>query len=76
MNDAARMRRKSAETELLILPDGRVLVHNLTSMVAAALAQLEPNDKLITRRAFRDQTDGSPATTNGPANLPDLTRAS
>ena len=50
--DPAKAPRASSETELLILPDGRVLVHNLTSMIAEALVDLDPQDWFIHRRAF------------------------
>ena len=38
-------------SELLILPDGRILVHNLTPAFADALAQLNPDDDQIRPRA-------------------------
>jgi hypothetical protein len=41
----------NSETELLVLPDGRVLVHNLTPAMAALLSGLAPNDQLMRRRA-------------------------
>jgi hypothetical protein len=50
--DPAKARRANSETELLILPDGRVLVHNLTAMVAEALVDLNPQDRFINRRVF------------------------
>jgi hypothetical protein len=37
-------------TELLILPDGRVLVHNLTRPFAAILAELNPRCGQISER--------------------------
>ena len=42
-----------ATTELLILPDGEVLVHNLTPEFAAILAQLDPEDPLMKVRACK-----------------------
>lgn len=36
----------------MILPDGRVLVHNLTAMVAEALVELNPADESIQRRVL------------------------
>ena len=47
INDAAPM------TELLILPDGRILVHNLTPAMAAILAELNPADEPMRERASR-----------------------
>jgi hypothetical protein len=37
-------------TELLILPDGRILVHNLTQPFAELLHELNPNAEQITSR--------------------------
>ena len=37
-------------TELLLLPDGRILVHNLTQPFAELLAQLNPNCEQIASR--------------------------
>ncbi len=37
-------------TEFLILPDGTVLVQNLTPPMAAILLQLNPNEEAIRRR--------------------------
>jgi hypothetical protein len=38
-------------TELLVLPDGQVLAHNLTPQIAALLAALDPNDPGMAARA-------------------------
>ena len=38
-------------SELLLLPDGRILVHNLTPAMAALLQQLNPEDRRMLRRA-------------------------
>jgi hypothetical protein len=37
-------------TELLILPDGRVLVHNLTQPMANILSELNPKENVIRPR--------------------------
>ena len=37
-------------TEILILPEGKVLVHNLTPVMAAILEQLNPNANEIRER--------------------------
>jgi len=42
--------RESLSTELLILPDGRILVHNLTPAFAALLSALNPADEQIRQR--------------------------
>ena len=39
-------------SELLLLPDGRILVHNLTPAMAALLHQLDPEDRRMIRRAI------------------------
>lgn len=38
-------------SELLILPDGRILVHNLTQPMALVLHELNPGDDSINPRA-------------------------
>ena len=38
-------------TELLVLPDGRVLVHNLTPVFADLLSELNPDDEQLQPRA-------------------------
>ncbi|MBI3848886.1 MAG: hypothetical protein HY298_01145 [Verrucomicrobia bacterium] len=37
-------------TELLIMPDGKVLAHNLTPAMAAVLSELNPTDEAIKQR--------------------------
>jgi len=39
-------------TEILLTPDGRILVHNLTSAVAKMLAGLDPSDAQIISRTL------------------------
>ena len=41
---------EASSSELLLLPDGRVLVHNLTPQMARVLHQLNPNDDTIKPR--------------------------
>jgi hypothetical protein len=43
--------KNELSTELLILPDGRVLVQNLTQPVAEILRKLNPHDQAIAPRA-------------------------
>jgi hypothetical protein len=38
-------------TELLLLPDGRILVHNLIPAMAALLHQLDPEDRSMIKRS-------------------------
>lgn len=40
-------------TELLLLPDGQILVHNLTPAFADLLKAFNPNDRQIAARAGR-----------------------
>jgi hypothetical protein len=47
----------SSTSELCILRDGRILVHNLTPAVAALLAKLDPGDEAMRIRA--DSCDSS-----------------
>lgn len=46
-------------TELLILPDGRILVQNLTQPMADVLSGLNPNDDTIRARAKTAAAGGS-----------------
>ena len=46
-----------AISELLLLPDGRVLVHNLTPAMAILLAGLDPTDPLMAHRAQAIQSE-------------------
>ena len=43
-------------SELLLLPDGRILVHNLTPAMAALLHQLDPEDRRMFLRAAAPQS--------------------
>jgi hypothetical protein len=43
-------------TELLLLPDGRILVHNLTPAFAALLSELNPDDEQINSRITRHES--------------------
>jgi hypothetical protein len=56
--------RDSALTsELLVLPDGRILVHNLTPAFADLLNELNPADDAVKLRASKPRTtDRQPAT--------------
>lgn len=44
------MKKIALSTELLILPDGRILVQNLTQPMAELLSTLNPKDKTIAPR--------------------------
>ena len=43
-------------SEILILPDGLVLVHNLTPVMAGVLHELNPDDDTIKSRLKSDDT--------------------
>ncbi|HYV28186.1 MAG TPA: hypothetical protein VFA77_11670 [Candidatus Eisenbacteria bacterium] len=45
---------RSLTSELLILPDGRILVHNLTPPMATLLLTLNPDDEVIGSRIETD----------------------
>ena len=50
----SRLARKGClQTELLIMPDGRILVHNLTPAFAGLLKELNPDDEQISSRVTR-----------------------
>jgi hypothetical protein len=40
-------------SEILILPDGKIFVHNLSSTMAGVLAKLNPADEAMSRRTTR-----------------------
>jgi len=46
-------RRRTSVSELLILPDGQILVHNLTRTFAELLHKLNPDAAQISSRAAR-----------------------
>lgn len=50
-NYAATIADEQRSGELLILPDGRVLVHNLTPELARLLSDLDPADAAMRERA-------------------------
>ena len=51
--ECTNVNRSSLMTELLILKDGRILVHNLTPTLANLLSDLNPTDEQIGSRAIR-----------------------
>lgn len=51
MKSARTKRPILTTTELLVLPDGHVLSHNLTPAVAKVLAKLNPSDVPMRQRA-------------------------
>jgi len=53
--------KKPLTTELLLLPDGRILVHNLTQTFAELLSHLNPDDPQIRPRAYLKTITGGRA---------------
>lgn len=51
MKKTKSQREKEPGSELLVLPDGRVMVHNLTPCLAAVLTVLDPADRVMKARA-------------------------
>jgi hypothetical protein len=52
-SDSMKKRKNELSAELLILPDGRVLVQNLTQPMADILRKLNPRDQAIAPRAAK-----------------------
>lgn len=42
-------------SEVLILPDGRILAHNISPVMARVLAELDPADETMKQRAIQKQ---------------------
>jgi hypothetical protein len=77
MNARSRSTRTPLTTELLILPDGQVLVHNLTPAFAKLLAELNPDCDQIASRAsspassIEYRASSIPQPASSPHELPD-----
>ncbi|RRJ98367.1 hypothetical protein Ga0100230_008065 [Opitutaceae bacterium TAV3] len=57
--------------ELLILPDGRILAHNITPALAAVLSQLAPHDTAMRHRAQRTpQSTAAPSIPQTALHIP------
>jgi hypothetical protein len=50
LNTIGRQLGQPLTTELLVMPDGKILVHNLTPAFAALLRELNPTDRTISSR--------------------------
>jgi hypothetical protein len=58
----------SAFTELLVLGDGRILVHNLTPAMARILSELNPADEPMRERGcFRPESGGPECEASSPS---------
>jgi hypothetical protein len=62
--------RRPADSDILILSDGRVMAHNLTQGMAAVLHKLNPGDKAIRARADRKQAQPDNARAARPKRPP------
>jgi hypothetical protein len=51
MNEGLKPSRQQQTSELLILANGNIFVHNLTPEMAGLLAELDPDDKVMRQRA-------------------------
>jgi hypothetical protein len=68
--DLSRRSNVSSVTELLILPDGRILVHNLTLAMAALLKEFDLQDNEIALRSSLGAAGTLPdSLTNEPSPL-------
>ncbi len=54
-NYAATIADGQRTGEMLILPDGRILVHNLTPELARLLSELDPHDAAMRARAGSEE---------------------
>jgi hypothetical protein len=50
-NYAAALEDQQSSGEILILPDGRILAHNITPALARLLSELDPTDAAMRARA-------------------------
>jgi hypothetical protein len=57
-------------TRLLLLPDGRVLAHNLTPWMAQILQQLAPGDLILEQRQGRSPHTTAPNATPPETDTP------
>lgn len=64
VQNAARPEAPPLVSELLILPDGRILVHNLTPAFARVLQELNPADTQIQPRAESTSDSTTPHVTD------------
>lgn len=54
-----RKAQKASSVEILILTDGRILMHNLTPDIATVLRQLNPDDQTMQQRAGISKEESS-----------------
>jgi hypothetical protein len=63
-------REEAIVTRLLVLPDGRVLVHNLTTAIAQILQRLDPADPALLERGRLGEGHVQPASSNPETPVP------
>lgn len=59
-NYAATLQDGQSSGELLILPDGRILAHNITPALAQLLSELDPANEAMRQRACTGPIDADP----------------
>lgn len=59
-NYAATLAEGRSTGEILLLPDGRILAHNLTPQLARLLSALDPADTAMRDRASFDLAGATP----------------
>lgn len=57
MRKKRKINTEALSSELLILPDGRIFVQNLTQPMAELLHELNPRDETIAPRAEKIRND-------------------
>ncbi len=63
-NYAGMVEDGGSSGELLILPDGRILAHNICPEMAGVLAEIDPGNEAIRRRAaFINYTENDETST-------------
>lgn len=64
-NYAATVEDGQSSCELLILPDGRILAHNISPAMATILAEIDPQNHAMRLRAVPSPTKDQHATATG-----------
>jgi hypothetical protein len=52
-NKVAKSSAAKSVSEILILPNGKILAHNISSGLAGVLAEMNPTDEAMNQRAVR-----------------------
>lgn len=59
-NFTATLQDGQSSGELLVLPDGRILAHNITPALARLLNEIAPGDEAMRQRADASVTPAAP----------------